>query len=170
MTWSWESAIPCPRCRRLTADPLAGAFVVCARCGLQWKSDPPNSGSNTGARELTEMRGRSMTTADWADPVPAEIRAHSEATLSDALDSGMCAGADTDAWFPDWSEVGHPSTEKRERERQHAENLCAGCPVIAECLELALRIPHGAYGVWGGTTSWQRRDIRAARRGREAAA
>lgn len=38
---------------------------------------------------------------------------------------------------------------------------CRTCPVRAECLEYALDI--GAVGIWGGTTTEQRRQIRARR-------
>jgi WhiB family redox-sensing transcriptional regulator len=44
-------------------------------------------------------------------------------------------------------------------ERDHARALCGGCPVTAACLELALRIPAGAHGLWGATTARDRRAI-----------
>lgn len=43
-----------------------------------------------------------------------------------------------------------------------AVELCQGCPVIAECA--AHGIEREAWGVWGGLTRHQRRDIRRKRR------
>ncbi len=44
-----------------------------------------------------------------------------------------------------------------------AQQICAGCPVAAECLEYALahRIDHG---VWGGASERQRRRLLKARK------
>lgn len=58
-----------------------------------------------------------------------------------------CAGQPADLWFPDRGEK--PIV---------AQAICATCPVTDECLAYALRwrIPHG---IWGGTTSRQRRRL-----------
>lgn len=44
-----------------------------------------------------------------------------------------------------------------------ARQLCAGCPVAADCLEFALAVP-SMVGFWGGTTAEERKRIRAERR------
>lgn len=76
-----------------------------------------------------------------------------------------CASIDADpeAWFP----VGRPSAKvDLLAAGAEARRLCAGCPVTAACLELALRYEAGsrAYGVWDGLTPWQRDDINPYRR------
>ena len=36
--------------------------------------------------------------------------------------------------------------------------MCRSCPVLKQCLEYALRHPESTeYGIWGGTTPFQRR-------------
>ncbi|MCZ4515672.1 WhiB family transcriptional regulator [Streptomyces sp. ActVer] len=41
-----------------------------------------------------------------------------------------------------------------------AERLCAGCPVVVECLAYAMA-DRRLSGVWGGTTEVERRRLRA---------
>jgi WhiB family redox-sensing transcriptional regulator len=43
-----------------------------------------------------------------------------------------------------------------------AKQVCAGCPVRAECLQWAIDT-HEKYGVWGGLSERQRRDLRRGR-------
>lgn len=44
---------------------------------------------------------------------------------------------------------------------QAAKQVCHRCPVMAECLDFALRFEeHEIIGVWGGTTGSDRRRIR----------
>ena len=39
-----------------------------------------------------------------------------------------------------------------------AIDMCRSCPVLKQCLEYALRHPESTeYGIWGGTTPFQRR-------------
>lgn len=61
-----------------------------------------------------------------------------------------------------------PTAERLSRE-QAAKRVCAGCPVMAECREHALRMPE-PYGVWGGLTAAERRVVSSRRRRRESAA
>lgn len=69
-----------------------------------------------------------------------------------------CQDADLDIFFP--------SVKGSSREARAAKQICADCPVQAECLDYALA--HGEkYGIWGGTTEKERRRLardRAARR------
>ena len=45
--------------------------------------------------------------------------------------------------------------------------MCRSCPVLKQCLEYALRHPESTeYGIWGGTTPFQRR--RMSRLGKKA--
>ena len=84
-----------------------------------------------------------------------------DAELSASLKAaGKCgeqvkAGADANLWTPD----GEP-TERPERAiyESNARNACMGCDVMAECLELAMRLqePHFIYG---GLAPWEREHL-----------
>ncbi|MHA6801765.1 WhiB family transcriptional regulator [Bounagaea algeriensis] len=73
----------------------------------------------------------------------------STVVTSDWRARANCRGAsDPDAFFPLT-----PSAQC------YAQELCANCPVAAECLSEALHI--GAdHGIWGGYTPEQRRGLR----------
>lgn len=60
-----------------------------------------------------------------------------------------CATTDPDLFFPDKADW----TASRV-----AKTLCADCHVVDACLQHALR--HEEYGVWGGTTGTERRELR----------
>ncbi|MEV2276176.1 WhiB family transcriptional regulator [Nocardiopsis sp. NPDC049922] len=60
-----------------------------------------------------------------------------------------------DDWHPD-HEGAAVVTQLRE--------VCARCPVSAQCLETALSSRRPLTGVWAGTTTSQRRRMRGARR------
>lgn len=70
--------------------------------------------------------------------------------------------ANADDWFP------HEPQTDRANERaayeQAARELCAGCPLIAACLEQALtdEAQYGvhAHGVFGGRAPWERDSMR----------
>jgi WhiB family redox-sensing transcriptional regulator len=69
-----------------------------------------------------------------------------------------CRDRDPEAWYPDVGTTPRDVTDiSAQAEREHARALCTGCPVTAACLELALRIPAGAHGIWGATTERDRR-------------
>jgi len=59
-----------------------------------------------------------------------------------------CRERDPDTFFP--------ATPAGERA---AIVICDGCPVIADCLEFALEA-RITYGIWGGMTDKQRRNLR----------
>lgn len=67
-------------------------------------------------------------------------------------DEAACRGLDATMFFPGRGESAAP-----------AQAVCAGCSARAECVEYALRTSQ-RFGVWGGTTERQRRQLRAARR------
>jgi Transcription factor WhiB len=84
------------------------------------------------------------------------------------LDAGLrpCAapGANPEAWFP--TEPGSGNSAKvRALYEARALVLCRGCPVAIECLELAMlrEGPARGHGISGGTTPWQRQQIKASR-------
>jgi WhiB family redox-sensing transcriptional regulator len=62
-----------------------------------------------------------------------------------------CAQADPDAWFPDQGQGGLARA---------AVKVCAGCPVVTECLAHALAVRE-LHGIWGGLTARQRRAVLA---------
>ena len=62
----------------------------------------------------------------------------------------------------DW----HPTTEAERQDVDRARELCAGCPILTECLEYALA-NRDLSGFWGGTTETERAEMRA-RQGRKA--
>jgi hypothetical protein len=66
------------------------------------------------------------------------------------FDHGLCAETDPEAFFP---EKGGSTREAR--------SICARCSALVACLDYAIanEIDHG---IWGGTTSRQRRAIRHA--------
>lgn len=63
-----------------------------------------------------------------------------------------CTEVMPDTFFP---EQGHSS--------RPAKDVCNGCPVIAECLDYALRNGE-RYGVWGGQSEHELRKLRKAAR------
>lgn len=75
------------------------------------------------------------------------------------LDTGLCAQTDPELFFPEKGEMAKV---------QHAKQLCGICDVRDACREYA--VSRGEpFGVWGGTTAVERRQIRAERRKRAAA-
>ena len=68
------------------------------------------------------------------------------------MTEALCAQIGGDLWFPD---QGGPV--------QAAKNICATCPVRAECLEFALAAVENPVGVWGGTSPNERRRLRQER-------
>lgn len=64
------------------------------------------------------------------------------------MDDAACAEVGTEFFFP---EKGESS--------QIAKGICAGCPVARACLRFGL---NEDFGVWGGTTTKQRRPLRRA--------
>lgn len=67
------------------------------------------------------------------------------------IEDALCAQTGGEAFFP----------ESGNAVPHDALAICAVCPVIEDCLDLALRISRDEdYGVWGGTTPPDRRRIR----------
>lgn len=72
---------------------------------------------------------------------------------------GLCRGNHSYLFFP-------PSTVERKDERERreikAKAICSVCPVKEDCLEFALEIRE-PYGIWGGLTETERRQVLARR-------
>ena len=78
--------------------------------------------------------------------------------LCEALKNGACRGTGTESFFPvqsfDTNHIDHPSHDA-------AKAICATCAVATECLAVALTATqHYDFGIWGGTSSAERRHIR----------
>ncbi len=71
---------------------------------------------------------------------------------------GACRDEDTDLFFHPEGERG-PRRAARERA---AKDICARCPVIAECSAWAL-MTREPYGVWGGLSESDREEMYADR-------
>lgn len=89
-------------------------------------------------------------------------------TLAEFVDAGgdarPCQNKDPEDYFPlIGSKPAETGSKRYIQEQDRARRLCAGCPVLAECRELALRTRGGRHGVWGGLSEWERTSIRAAR-------
>lgn len=67
----------------------------------------------------------------------------------DWQDGALCAQTDPELWFPG---VGEPAIP--------AKRICAVCPVREACLDYALAAGPRIYGIWGGTTEKERRQLR----------
>jgi WhiB family redox-sensing transcriptional regulator len=67
---------------------------------------------------------------------------------------GLCRQLPTDVFFDSERARGH----RRELREEAAKRVCRRCPVIAECREHALAAED--FGVWGGLTARERREIR----------
>ncbi len=78
-------------------------------------------------------------------------------------ESAACQNLDTELFFVDYGWVGRPPRSLK-KEREAALAVCAPCPVRAECLGYALDVGASRdFGVWGGTTRYQRVEIRQTR-------
>ena len=67
---------------------------------------------------------------------------------------GLCRDLDPDLWFPDADE----RTTEYADQAHVAIAVCNACPVKTECLDYG--VEHEVYGIWGGTTPSQRREMR----------
>ena len=66
------------------------------------------------------------------------------------MDEAACSNEDNDTFFPpdnDYSDV------------EKARKICKSCPVWRECLSYAVTTKQ-PYGVWAGSTPYQRRGLR----------
>lgn len=66
-------------------------------------------------------------------------------------EDARCREVDPEVWFPEKGQSSRPAKE-----------ICASCRVRVQCLEYALAT-NERYGVWGGKTDQERRQIRQQR-------
>jgi WhiB family redox-sensing transcriptional regulator len=66
-------------------------------------------------------------------------------------DSANCVGIDVNMFF---TEDGSSTFQ----EENFLKRTCAACPVKSECLDYALN--HAVLGWWGGTSEYQRKQLR----------
>lgn len=79
--------------------------------------------------------------------------------VGDWADEALCAGLDSELWFP--AEVSRRGRHRHGDDRD-AKRICGSCPVIDQCLQHAL--DHGeADGVWGGMSPEERRELKRVR-------
>lgn len=88
---------------------------------------------------------------------PAAARAMTTAVLSRRVGAaGICADTRDDSWYPEFG-------SRRSALARYARRQCAGCCVIWECLELALRIEStradASWGIWGATAPHERQAL-----------
>lgn len=69
------------------------------------------------------------------------------------FNGAVCTQTDPDIWVPE-----HESTDLHTIKQ--AKHVCVGCPARTACLHHALT--HGEVGIWGGTTTSERRAMRQA--------
>ena len=65
-----------------------------------------------------------------------------------------CATADPDLFYP---------AERRDPGIPEAKDICAYCPVKADCLQYSLTARE-EFGIWGGLDEWERRELLDKRR------
>ncbi|WP_030244568.1 WhiB family transcriptional regulator [Streptomyces sp. NRRL S-350] len=78
---------------------------------------------------------------------------------------GTCRTVDSSVFF-------HPTNERgaaAKHREQVAKSVCARCPVLAQCRQYAMDVRE-PYGVWGGLTEDERRELLARRRRRQSPA
>jgi Transcription factor WhiB len=100
--------------------------------------------------------GPASTAISPARQPPAIVRAMPTSVLSRRAGlAGKCSDRADDArWYPD------TGNKRWQTVAPLARGRCCGCPVTAECLELALRFESrqaDSWGIWGGTVPHERR-------------
>lgn len=119
---------------------------------------------HVGGRGIHVSAATSATTSAPETLIPGvsvAVELMTVAQLEKAVaDAGACSkSADPDRWFPALGDQPY-TREGAAKQQAYAEALCAGCPVMAECLRLSLEDPRGEFGVWGGQSEWTRRRMR----------
>lgn len=79
--------------------------------------------------------------------MPDPLRAALAEARQDWMAEGLCAQTDPHLWCPDDGQT-----------TRTAVTFCCRCPVMTRCLQYALQ-RRERYGVWGGCTVRQRREL-----------
>lgn len=112
---------------------------------MTYRPDPVDCASRTPVRGTRRGTANEWSTPRWDPNLP----------LLQLLDGGpLCA---RDAAPDKWTDT----TPGAWKDQQYLTRACRECPVKAACLEFALT--WDMVGVWGGTTTPERRRIRALR-------
>jgi WhiB family transcriptional regulator, redox-sensing transcriptional regulator len=87
------------------------------------------------------------------------------ATLPNTRDGAACRDQDPELFFP----VGNSGPALAQIDE--AKTVCTDCPLLSACAEFALTHPSmTAFGVWGGMSENERRNIRRREQRQRAAA
>jgi WhiB family redox-sensing transcriptional regulator len=102
---------------------------------------------------MTAIASRATSTVGQAFLGSNDLAAYSRSAAT-WHERAACRGLDTGTFY---ARDGQRARSLREHE-QRAKAICAGCPVIAECLAYALDA-NEPWGVWGGQTVDERHAI-----------
>ncbi len=80
-----------------------------------------------------------------------------EPVTIDATDA-LCAEIDPELWFPSME---NGRVQSSYVAANYAKSVCARCPLITQCLLTAIHNKE-EYGIWGGATPNERKNIRTA--------
>lgn len=103
------------------------------------------------------------------------VRGVSSGRLYDRLEArGRCAGSEDSSYTDSLAWWRLPAEERRVASAWWARALCEGCPVMAECVEVAVRASvlsgYVQEGTWGGLASWELAELVAKRRAEDQSA
>jgi WhiB family transcriptional regulator, redox-sensing transcriptional regulator len=90
-------------------------------------------------------------------PVARPMSAPSGAVLEAWTEQALCRKADPEVFFPPKGDAG-----------KQAKDICAQCPVRAECLDYAIKADE-KHGIWGGLNRAERQRAPQARETRRSA-
>lgn len=88
-----------------------------------------------------------MSLYHYEFPVPPQKAVGTEFTRE-----GNCKDMNPQLFYPERGDT---------RRLREAKSVCAGCVVKDECLEYALTPPVEKWGIWGGTSERERRQMRS---------
>ena len=128
--------------------------VAAEQVALELAADAALDGQGLDNHQLAALR------------ILAPFALASAATLDAALTAAgpQCTDLDPEELFLPGDDLDNnpPIPQVRIAEREHAAELCAGCPARAQCLALSFALPlPGRHGVWGGLTARDRAALRA---------
>ena len=131
----------------ITKGPRVGQTATGTTAGYSRhiEAGEPACDACAAAWRTRKTRGRNTEPARFK---PEPVRLIDE---DDWRADAACWGVDSDLFFPEPHQSADPARE-----------ICAECPVAADCLGYALR-SHIVHGVWGGKSPDERRQSRRTR-------